>query len=94
MSYPWYAVRRFAGPHQLAALSVDEHCTHHILRYRLEVVLPDYQRLRFSAPALPTLALHAEAHPLWATLTDAVRQDVAQVLHSADRPLHSAQQRT
>ena len=90
MSYPLYAVRRFAGPGQLAAVSVDEHCDRHVLRYRLEVVLPDSQRLRFSAPALATLALHAEAHPLWNTLADAVRQDVAQVLQSADRPRYSA----
>ena len=38
MSYPWYTVRRLAGPGQLAAVSIDEHCHTKRLRCLAEPV--------------------------------------------------------
>lgn len=85
MSYPWYTLRRLAGPGQLAAVSVDEHCHTKRLRFRLEIVLPRHQRLRLLADTPATLAIRTTAEPQWAALDARVHADVEDVLRRADR---------
>ncbi|MDA8199556.1 MAG: hypothetical protein M0Z54_09035 [Thermaerobacter sp.] len=85
MSYPWYTVRRLAGPGQLAAVSIDEHCHTKRLRFRLEVVLSSHQRLRLLADTPTTLASRTAAEPQWAALDVRVHAHVADVLRRADR---------